>query len=217
MTALGKILGAVVLFVLILGMGVYAYYNLPYDDRMRPVHFVVPEGATLGQTAESLEGQGVIRFSLIFGRVARLIGKDRSIQAGEYTLHTSMTPREVLQRSTFEVVVWVFLELTGMVFVSFRTTSWGPPRGAISLHRGFPDELLRLDRCKHTNGGVACTGNYTCGAGAAACTRYQAFGLCRLPIRAGLNRLPPCPSTGRGTAAAQQHNHHRAYLLRSKL
>ncbi len=96
-TILGKIFGALVLFVLILGMGVYAYYNLPYDDRMRPVQLVVPEGATLDQTAGLLEDRGVIRFSLVFARMARIMGKDRSIRAGEYSLHSSMSPREILQ------------------------------------------------------------------------------------------------------------------------
>ena len=97
-TILGKILGTILLFLLVVGMGVYAYYNLPYDDRMRPVHLVVPEGATLDRTAESLAEQGVIRFPLLFAGMARVMGKDRSIRAGEYTLHTSMSPREVLQR-----------------------------------------------------------------------------------------------------------------------
>jgi len=94
---LGIILGALVLFASILGMGVYAYYHLPYDDRMRPARLVVAEGATLDQTAGLLEDQGVIRFPLAFSRVARVMGKDRSIRAGEYYLHSSMSPREVLQ------------------------------------------------------------------------------------------------------------------------
>jgi len=96
-TILGKIFGTLVLLVLILGMGVYAYYNLPYDDSMRPVRLVVPEGATLDKTAGLLEEQGVIRFSLVFARMARVMGKDRSIRAGEYSLHSSMSPREVLR------------------------------------------------------------------------------------------------------------------------
>jgi UPF0755 protein len=97
MTILGKILGTLVLFLVILGMGVYAYYNLPYDDRMRPVHVVVPEGATLDPTAGLLEDQGVIRFHPLFARIVWVMGKDRSIRAGEYSLHSSMSPREVLQ------------------------------------------------------------------------------------------------------------------------
>jgi UPF0755 protein len=96
-TILGKIFGTLVLLVLILGMGVYAYYNLPYDDSMRPVRLVVPEGATLDKTAGLLEEQDVIRFPLVFARMARVMGKDRSIRAGEYSLHSSMSPREVLR------------------------------------------------------------------------------------------------------------------------
>ena len=97
-TIFGKILGALVLFGLILGMGVYAYYTLPYDDRRRPVHLVVPEGATLDQTAELLGEQGVVRVHRVFSRLARVMGKDRSIRSGEYSLHSSMSPREILQR-----------------------------------------------------------------------------------------------------------------------
>jgi len=96
-TILGKILGTLLLVVLVLGMGVYAYYHLPYDDRMRPVRVVVPEGATLDQTAGLLEDKGVLRFPLVFAWVARVMGRDRSIRAGEYSLHSSMSPREVLQ------------------------------------------------------------------------------------------------------------------------
>ncbi|MGW8323892.1 MAG: endolytic transglycosylase MltG, partial [Thermodesulfobacteriota bacterium] len=94
---LGKILGTLVLFLVILGMGVYAYYNLPYDDQMRPVHVVVPEGATLDQTAGLLEDQGVIRFHPVFSRIVWVMGQDRNIRAGEYNLHSSMSPRQVLQ------------------------------------------------------------------------------------------------------------------------
>ncbi len=98
MTSFGKILGIPVLLVLVLGTGVYAYYQLPYDDLERPVRVVVPEGATFDQTAKLLDDRGVVRFPLLFSQVARLLGKDRDIRAGEYTLHSSMSPREVLQR-----------------------------------------------------------------------------------------------------------------------
>jgi UPF0755 protein len=93
---LGKILGILALLLLLLGMGVYAYYHLPYDDRIRPVRFVVPEGATLDQTAKLLEEAGLVRVPFAFSRLARLLGKDRIIRAGEYNLHSSMSPREVL-------------------------------------------------------------------------------------------------------------------------
>lgn len=94
---LGKILGALVLFLLLLGMGVYAYYRLPYDDEGRPVRIVVAEGATLHQTAGLLRQEGVVRFPLLFASLARLLGKDREVQAGEYRFHTSMSPQEVLE------------------------------------------------------------------------------------------------------------------------
>ena len=98
MTSIGKILGIPVLLVLILGMGVYAYYYLPYDDLKQPVRLVVPEGATLDQTAKLLDDRGVVRFPFVFSQMARLLGKDRDIRAGEYSFHSSMSPRDVLQR-----------------------------------------------------------------------------------------------------------------------
>lgn len=93
---LGKILGLLILLALLAGTGVYAYYHLPYDDRMRPVQVVVAEGATLDQTAVMLEEEGVVRFPLLFVSVARLLGRDRSVRAGEYRFQTSMSPRDVL-------------------------------------------------------------------------------------------------------------------------
>lgn len=97
MTMFGKILGTLVLLALLAGLGVYAYYHLPYDDRMRPVRVVVAEGATLDQTAVMLEEEGVVRFPPLFASVARLLGRGRSVRAGEYRFHTSMSPQEVLR------------------------------------------------------------------------------------------------------------------------
>lgn len=94
---LGIISGILILSLLVTGMGVYAYYNLPYDEHVRPVRVVVPNGSTLEQTAEMLANKGVVRVPLLFASVARLLGRDRSIRAGEYRFHTSMSPREVLQ------------------------------------------------------------------------------------------------------------------------
>lgn len=93
---LAKILGAFVLFLLLMGISVYAYYRLPCDDERRPVRIVVAEGATLHQTAGLLEERGVVRFPLLFASLARFLGKDREVRAGEYRFHTSMSPQEVL-------------------------------------------------------------------------------------------------------------------------
>jgi len=97
-TYLGRTLGIVALFALLVGMGVYAYYHLPYDDQMRTVRVVVAEGATFDQTVTLLQEQGVVRFPFLFTSVARLLSKDRMVQAGEYRFHTSMSPAEILER-----------------------------------------------------------------------------------------------------------------------
>jgi len=44
-----------------------------------------------------LGDNGIVRFPTVFASVARLMGKDRSIRAGEYRFHTLMTPREILE------------------------------------------------------------------------------------------------------------------------
>jgi UPF0755 protein len=93
----GRILGILVALSLLAGLAVYAYYRLPYDDRMRPVRVVVAEGATLDQTANLLAEMGVVKFPRLFAAVARLLGKDRSVRAGEYRFHTSLRPGEVLE------------------------------------------------------------------------------------------------------------------------
>jgi UPF0755 protein len=101
----GKILGILVGISLLAGLAVYAYYHLPYDDRMKPVRVVVAEGATLDQTAKLLDTRNVVRFPLLFASVARLLGQDRSVRAGEYRFHTSLSPREVLEMLTRGTVV----------------------------------------------------------------------------------------------------------------
>ena len=97
MRSFGKILGILVAISLLTGLGVYAYYHLPYDDRMRPVRVVVAEGATLEQTARLLDARNVVRFPLLFASMARLLGKDRIIRAGEYRFHSSLSPQQVLE------------------------------------------------------------------------------------------------------------------------
>ncbi len=89
-------MGCLFLVLLTLGLGIYTYYHLPYDDRMRPVRVVVPEGAALDEAARLLEEAGVLRFPSLFARGATVLGRDRSIRAGEYRLHSSMSPGQLL-------------------------------------------------------------------------------------------------------------------------
>jgi UPF0755 protein len=98
LTRLGKISGILFSLVLLSAIGIYAYYHLPYDDQARRIRVVVAERATLDQTARLLDEKGLLRFPVLFTSLAQFLGQDRSIRAGEYSLHTSMSPNEVLQR-----------------------------------------------------------------------------------------------------------------------
>jgi UPF0755 protein len=59
-------------------------------------HLTVPPGQALAVTAESLERHQLIQSAFKFRWLARLEGYDRRLKAGEYSLNSSMTPREIL-------------------------------------------------------------------------------------------------------------------------
>ncbi len=64
------------------------------------VRVVVPAGASLRAAADSLQSTGVIRSSRMFRWYAAIGGRDRSIKAGTYALHTGQPFKEVLQALT---------------------------------------------------------------------------------------------------------------------
>lgn len=61
-------------------------------------HLTVPAGQPLAVTAEALQRRQLIRSAIKFRMLARLEGYDRRIKAGEYTLKSSMSPRDILER-----------------------------------------------------------------------------------------------------------------------
>lgn len=57
----------------------------------------IPEKTTLREASEILEAEGLIRDREPFVLMARLMGVDREIKAGEYALNTWMRPLEILR------------------------------------------------------------------------------------------------------------------------
>lgn len=93
-----KILLAVLLLPPILFIsGLYAYYNLPYDDRSRDVIVDITKGETLGEISRQLAEKRLVRFPQCFVFLARLLDRDRFVRTGRYRLLSSMSPREILE------------------------------------------------------------------------------------------------------------------------
>jgi UPF0755 protein len=99
------ILGAAVLFVLLIEAG--RYLLLPASPIGREVVIEVADGASLTTVAQQLDDAGVITHPSYFVLLARLLGAQRAIQAGEYALQTTMRPAEVLHRLTSGAVVQI--------------------------------------------------------------------------------------------------------------
>ncbi len=94
-----KILFSTILLVPVcLFMGVYAYYHLPYDRQATAVHIRIAKGESLFHTADNLAEKGLVRFPSLFVSISRFLGKDRTIRSGEYRLHSSMSPMEILRK-----------------------------------------------------------------------------------------------------------------------
>jgi len=61
-------------------------------------HLIVPPGQHLAETAEALQRHRLIQSAFKFRVLARLENYDRRLKAGEYSLTSSMSPREILAR-----------------------------------------------------------------------------------------------------------------------
>ncbi len=93
-----KIIGVMLAIPLFVLLGVYTYYHLPCDQQSREIRVVVERGESLGRISKELADSGLVRFPELFTGVVRLLGRDRSIHAGEYTLDSSMSPKQILER-----------------------------------------------------------------------------------------------------------------------
>lgn len=74
------------------------HFDSPAGGQASSDSFVVEPGEPLVEIARRLEAQGLVRSALGFRLLARLEGAERRIQAGEYALSASLSPREILGR-----------------------------------------------------------------------------------------------------------------------
>lgn len=61
-----------------------------------PVRVVIPAGASAGEIAHILAGEGLIKSELLFRALVRWEGVGERLQAGQYELSPGMTPREII-------------------------------------------------------------------------------------------------------------------------
>lgn len=93
------VLALVAVLLIATGAGVWTWRTL-YGEQIvagaEPVHFVVPDGASLHEVAAGLEREGLLERPWALRLVARLEGGARRIRAGEYELPPGASPAHLL-------------------------------------------------------------------------------------------------------------------------
>ena len=111
------------LLLVVLGAGGYAawYVNSPVRMAAESVEVEVPQGTRLRGTLALLERSGVRVWPSHFEVLARLLGRERDIKAGNYLLTQPMTPVELLEKLTRGDVTQAEIRLIeGWTFSQFR-------------------------------------------------------------------------------------------------
>jgi UPF0755 protein len=95
-----------VIFVLcslffVLGLAWFFWASSPAcSDSCQNKIFIVKKGESLGEIAQNLEDERLVRSSLAFQFVAAKLGITRDIQAGDFRLNPKMSPEEIAQELT---------------------------------------------------------------------------------------------------------------------
>jgi UPF0755 protein len=84
------------LFLLVIVVRLFLYWNTPAEDPGREVTVEIQGGSTFISAAQKLRDEGVIRSIKPFVLLGKIKGLSNSIQAGELRFRTDMTPVEVL-------------------------------------------------------------------------------------------------------------------------
>ena len=77
---------------------VYLHFLAPASWTRNSKVVVIPQGKAFHEIARILEDNGIIRDRRSFYLLARIDGEVSRVKAGEYEVHTRMTPREVLSK-----------------------------------------------------------------------------------------------------------------------
>ena len=92
----------VLLFVIVVPAGAVAGYafwwaNTPASSSPDEVIVEIPKGAGLGQIANVLERNGVLRDARAFRYYVQLVKKQKKLRAGEFRLRKDLTPSQLLE------------------------------------------------------------------------------------------------------------------------
>jgi len=112
-TVLRRILSRLLLFIVLAGLLVAGWLLVSYKNfQDAPVTLTsdtqlieVPAGSSLQQLAKRLHAQGIISQPRFFTMLGRELDAARRLHAGEYTLQSGMTPRDLLTLMTEGKVV----------------------------------------------------------------------------------------------------------------
>ena len=104
------------------------YVATPVSVARLPAEVEIPRGAGLRTAIEQLEKGGVAVRSLQFEALARALGREREIKAGNYQLLEPVTPIELLQKLTRGDVTQADVRLIeGWTFAQFRAALEASP------------------------------------------------------------------------------------------
>jgi UPF0755 protein len=111
------------LFLLAVAVAGYTtwYVATPLAVARLPAEVEIPRGAGLRTAIEQLEKGGVAVRPIQFEALARALGKERDIKAGNYQLQQALTPLELLKKLTRGDVTQAEVRLIeGWTFAQFR-------------------------------------------------------------------------------------------------
>jgi UPF0755 protein len=118
LTALGTIAAA-------MACAAGAYYLMAAITPPRiPVQFDLRKGSTLTTVAHQLTDAGVLRQPALFVLLGRILGKARSVKAGNYEIEAPLTPLQLLRKITVgdytQVAIvfpegWTFRQMRGLL------------------------------------------------------------------------------------------------------
>ncbi|MCA0173374.1 endolytic transglycosylase MltG [Bacillus sp. RAR_GA_16] len=70
------------------------------EDQPKEINFIIDEGMTSQEVAQSLQDQKLVKKSDDFIKTLRDMDKEMAVQPGEYTLNTEMSSADIVQEIT---------------------------------------------------------------------------------------------------------------------